>query len=97
MTDFGKGIVAIIILVLMVVGFCVAWSKVNQPTFKEEDYTIKTIYVEEGDSLYTYYYRYSKTGCEATEYCNAIKDLNNMRNSTIYANTSIKVYVAINP
>ena len=95
MTDLGKGLVCIIILVVMVIGFCIAWNKINQPTFDKEDYTIKTIYVNEGDSLYEYYYRYAKSGCEVTEYINAIKDLNNMRNSTIYANTTIKVYVPI--
>ena len=95
MTEFGKAIICIIILVGMVIGFCVAWNKINQPTFDEDDYIIKTVYVESGDTLYDYYYRYAKRGCEVTEYINAIKDLNNMRNSTIYANTSIKVYVAI--
>ena len=94
MTEFGYGIVAVILIVVMVVGFALAIANISKPTFNENDYDIITVYVEEGDTLYDYYYRYAKNGTEVTEYTSAIKELNHLRNSTIYAGTTLKVYKA---
>ena len=96
MTDFGKGIVCAILGVLMIVGAIIAVVSISKTTFDENDYTVKTIYVNEGDSLYKYYYRYADTEKTSVEdYCQALKELNNMKSSMIYAYTSFKVYVAI--
>ena len=95
MTEFGCKIVSIVLCVAMIIAFAVIIISVNKTTFNEDNYTVKTIYVEEGDTLYKYYNRYADQKTNPNDYCDAIKKLNNLKSSMIYANTTLKVYVAI--
>lgn len=92
--ELGKIIICAILLIAVVVGLAIAFYHLTQPTFNPEDYKIESIYVNAGDTLSGYYYEYAKAGTDMVEYIEAVKALNNMRTSTIYADTYIKVYVA---
>ena len=94
MTEFGQTILTIILVVVMIVGAVIAIASISKSSFNENDYEVIIVYVESGDTLYDYYYRYAKNGTEATEYISAIKELNHLHNSTIYAGTILKVYKA---
>lgn len=81
--------VVIVISVLVINGVKNLWK----PTFVEEDYEIKTITIQSGDTLSDYYFKYADTeNCNQDEYLEAVRDLNNLRGSMIYAGDRIKVY-----
>lgn len=91
---FALPLISILIIVGLIVGFIFVAKEFMKPTFNEKDYSVKVITVKEGDTLSTYYRRYAKEGTNYNEYLSAIKSLNKMRTSTIYAGDLIEVYVA---
>lgn len=91
---FALPLISILLIVGLVIGFIFVAKEFMKPTFNEEDYSIRVITVKEGDTISKYYGRYAKEGTSYTEYLNAIKSLNKMKTSDIYAGDSIEVYVA---
>lgn len=95
MTEEFK-VILILALAIVVFVFSTAAliSDACRPTFNADDYEVKTIWIEENDTLGTYYARYADTNkVDRSEYINAIVELNNLNNSMIYAGDKIKVYV----
>lgn len=94
MTEEFKVILVLVLAVVLFVFCIVLISDARRPTFNIDDYEVKTIWVEENDTLGTYYARYADTNkVDRSEYINAILELNNLNSSMIYAGDKIKVYV----
>ena len=61
-------------------------------TWKAERQIIE-ITVSPGDTLYAYAGKYKPTWMDPRDYCESVKELNNMSTSTLQAFQNIKIYI----
>lgn len=93
--DEAKIYLKIMILLLFLAVGCVTiniakdihnWHEWN------ETKTVFTVIVQEGDTLYNYGYQYKPDWMDIRDYCEEVKELNNMSSSTICAYQDLKLY-----
>lgn len=57
-----------------------------------ENKIVFSVVVQEGDTLYNYGYQYKPDWMDIRDYCEEVKELNNMSSSTIWVYQNLKLY-----
>lgn len=83
-----------ILLLLLTIGCVTINIAKDIRNWKEwnENKVVFMVVVQQGDTLYDYGYQYKPDWMDIRDYCEEVKELNNMSSSTICAYQNLKLY-----